>query len=1523
MRRHALVVGINRYDHLQGLKLPAGDAEAIAQRLQTGGVITKIDRLPEGIRDGHPVVDPDRRVTAAELEEAIARLFKPDGDDYPDLALLFVAGHGHRKRRGIVEGFLAVSDSNPDANHFGLSLKWLRELLRASPVRNQIVWLDTCHSGELLNFQEADPGSGSRCLIAASRSFEVAYEEIAGHHGVLTNALLKGLDPATRPDGIVTHLALADVVTTALKGETQHPLVANSGEPIELARGIAETPPLAQPTGRCPYKGLRYFDRNDVDPDDFFGRQALTDELLERVRTDDFLAVVGVSGSGKSSVVRAGLLHALQQGERIGGSAAWPQVIMLPGSDPLASLVAELLRETDADPADLLPLTNTPDPAALAHIATTLAAPKPHTPDENDPSHGTTAGPLSPRERGWGEGRLILLIDQFEELFTQTDAHKREAFLALLLGALDQAQGRLCLIITLRADFYAKCAEQEYSGLARRIQDHQITLLPMATEALREAIVAPARGVGLEIDEALVAELLAQLQEQPGHLPLLEDTLTELWQQGHADGRLTLAEYRTLGGLHGTLARRADALFEQGLDTEAQAAARWILIELTRLGEGTEDTRRRVPQADLVTPRFDQALIDATVAKLADARLVVTSSLLPRGVDQALGPAATVATVEVAHEALIRHWPTLRAWLDKDRDFQTWLRRLRAEAREWAEERREPMTGAELALAEEQRARAEGLLDDPSSRFIEASIAKRAEEQRLDEERRERERQAAQQRRDERRQAEEALKEQERKAEEARRTQAHKAEVERQLARVFWARLVTGISILGVVVAAGLGIWAAAERSQTKMVEELRTAELFESQITHASLLARGEDYAGARRVLTDSSQLDAEIPSERRHARNLLAGYVALRGGRADKVYTGAEAALSGGVAVSLDGRWLAAAGERGTLVLFDAESGEPVRRLEGHDPEAESLGVVRSVVFDPEGRWLFSGGDDRRIIRWSLPDGEKQAEWEAPDRVFALAISPDSGTMASGGGDATITLWDPETGEQRRTLEGHTGPIAQGDSLAFTTDGSRLASASFDETARIWSLESGESLHTLEWHNDRVQAVAFSPDGPLVATASNDKRIVIWNAETGRPLRLLAGHDNIVFDVAFSADGRQLLSASRDNTMRLWDVASGTTLRVYQGHEAALWSVARHGATLYTAANDGTVRRWSLTTPEQWVWEVGRSPEAVAVAPRGDFLALGFGDGSMRVYSIPRIGQRGGILPSEEREGGQTVPDGSPTLLPDAHRTNVNRLAFSPDGRFLASASHDDTAKLWRLEREGEALSLTLLHTLEGHTDSVHDVAFSPDGRTLATAAYDGQVGLFDVETGEGPPFEAHEGRIGSVSFDEGGERLLTSGILDFRLRLWDLTSDPPALAQELPRAQDRLLWATLRPDGRQLAAVGRGSNVTLHDLGPDPAPPRRLVGHEQAVLRAIYSPDGRQLATVSSDMTVRLWDLTTESELFALRLPTQRDHGVPLWDFDFRCTPDGHCWIAVPLTLGLLALYHLPYAHLPPDFTADLNP
>ena len=289
---------------------------------------------------------------------------------------------------------------------------------------------------------------------------------------------------------------------------------------------------------------------------------------------------------------------------------------------------------------------------------------------------------------------------------------------------------------------------------------------------------------------------------------------------------------------------------------------------------------------------------------------------------------------------------------------------------------------------------------------------------------------------------------------------------------------------------------------------------------------------------------------------------------------------------------------------------------------------------------------------------------------------------------------------------------------------------------------------------------------------------------------------------------------------------------------------------------------------------------PKSSDISYDGSMVAVGFDNGDLRLYTLPNI--------ELYRE------------ISKAHDENIKRLAFSPDGKYLATASFDNTAKLWQVS-DGK-----LLQTFTGHTDAVHGIAFSPDGSHIATASYDGRIGLFEIGKEDGQFYEAHEGHVNSVEFDEKGEKLLSAGD-DGKTRLWDIREWPPALLQDFPKSADQITWAALSPDGSRVASVGRDFIVHVFST-KDGTETRRLIGHENMVFRVAFSPDSGQIATVSGDATVRFWDLENGECLFTLQLPAPPSpYPVRLWDFTFRCTPTG-CWLAVPLTRGKLAVYEM---------------
>lgn len=417
---------------------------------------------------------------------------------------------------------------------------------------------------------------------------------------------------------------------------------------VERAPNAAPSPLTPPPALPNPYRGLEPFEADHAA--NYFGRAAMVEKLLAKLQTTNFVAVVGPSGSGKSSLVRAGLVTALGEG-KLPGSQEWQVAIIRPGDDPLRALATPLV--TQIGPA-LQPVERLKQVREMADGLQDGSLPIGDVLDAVRTLHP-------------GLPRLLLIFDQFEETFTlcSNDALRR-TFLQTLLAAANTPW--LTVLFTLRADFYGRVLADE--PLGKRVDAGLVNVLPMTAEEHRAAIEEPAHNAGRCFADGLVQTMLDDIEAEPGELPLLQFALTELWERQTADGVLTHAAYAEIGGVTGAIAKRADQTLK-GLQSEEQAAVRRIFTRLVRVAqpdEGAEDTKRRITLAEV-----DPAL-QALVHKLADARLLVT------GRDEQSGS----ETVEVAHEALIRGWAELKVWLNSDREFLLWRQRLRALVANWA-----------------------------------------------------------------------------------------------------------------------------------------------------------------------------------------------------------------------------------------------------------------------------------------------------------------------------------------------------------------------------------------------------------------------------------------------------------------------------------------------------------------------------------------------------------------------------------------------------------------------------------------------------------------------------------------------------------------------------------------------------------------------------------------------------------------------------------------------------------------------
>ena len=733
MSRDALIVGINQYQSLPALNASAADAEAVAACLQTQGEF-RVHRLPEVIKEGRAVVGRRHQVTSQMLEESLVQLFKPKGKSTPTTALFYFSGHGLQREAGIQEGYLATSDTDPSKGNFGISLNWLRRLLQQSPVRQLIVILDCCHSGELLTFSDADPGARAgtdRLFMAASRDYESAYESLDGKHSVFTNALLSGLNPYQQEGGKVSSHSLTEHVSQQLRGEIQQPLFETSGSEIVLTRvsglkaAFSKTPLTTLSRikqlsfGFCPYRGLSPFD--EAHADYFFGREALTNQLLNKVSHSNFCALVGASSSGKTSLLRAGLMHHLRKGDRIPGSNDWILKLITPTHHPLKSLASAFASDT----------TDDVQRARQMHQAEQLL--------QQGGGEGLTqlirASLMKPGETAIpSASKLWLIIDQFEELLAPTNragvAAERQLFIRCLTEAIADPSTPLGIVIALRAD--TTDALIPYETFKSLIEQNTVVVTPMSYDQIKAVVQKPAEKMGIGLDPTLLYTLAMDTNGAPGELPLIQQTLLELWRRRHPVGqgapKLTMEAYIALGGVKQVMTQRANAIYSN-LDEDGKRAARRIFLALCELGEGQVDRRRRAFRSELINEQFPAELIDYTLDKLASERLVVVSQSaittsccteqgteMPGAVWQTqqnkssplatwfLNNVSTTATpilgtprtVDVVHESLVHDWDLLRTWLTESRSLLRTQRRLESSAREWAQRRRP--TGSEYLL---------------------------------------------------------------------------------------------------------------------------------------------------------------------------------------------------------------------------------------------------------------------------------------------------------------------------------------------------------------------------------------------------------------------------------------------------------------------------------------------------------------------------------------------------------------------------------------------------------------------------------------------------------------------------------------------------------------------------------------------------------------------------------------------------------------------------------------------------------
>ena len=1406
MGRDALIVGISTYTYsgLKNLEAPAKDAEAIAQQLESSAFPFRVERLP-GIKDKADdgmKTGKKTQVSLRQLKEALVRYFKPRGETYTDTVLFYYSGHGlYDKLTG--NSYLATSDANPEDEKWGYALRDLSELLRDSPVKRQIVWLDCCHSGELVVVKDANLGEQagySRCFVAASQAIESAYELASGSYSVLTDGLLQGLNPERLPGQWIDTLSLCAFVNQYLKDVRktypQRSLFLNVGEPIDLTRivgsGSSSEGLKELQADICPYRALNAFDFTPEDVQVFFGRRALTDELLGKIYEHNFLAVLGPSGSGKSSVVRAGLLYELQQGERRSGTETWQILsIIKPTESPLRSLAGAFMPETLCGKKRGEALLN----SSVAALREQGAAALVEVIEEED-----------------YEQPVVLVVDQFEEIFTlcrgsQEKEQERKQFLDCLFGAVDALAGQLRLVITLRADFLGKCLEQSYGNLAERIKDCRVDVTPLTDSELDEVITKPAATVGLQVAPYLQERLKEHIKEAPGSLPLLQYALTELWRDWHTryqarepgvGNQLMFEGYDRIGGVAGALEKQADAVYEFFAESPTkQGLVQRIFLELVQPGEETEDTRKRVQKQELISAIHPEPMVDEVLGKLVESRLIVTDEI-------PIKKASNAVVIDLAHEATIRHWKRLRYWLNKHRQDLPLIRQLRNESAIWQSNQRQSkylLVGAHLDAALEclEKYRELGYLNQTVQNFIRVSwdtwIAEETEKEE---------------------QILEAL---------------------CMTAEVQWNQHQQLESLLTIT------------RAGKRLQQILQTRPEVQPQNKQQVVSKLQQTLCGR---IQEKNRLEGHVAAV--HTVVYSPNSKILMSASHDKTVKlwnvedgkhilslGDHNNLIDVVAYSPDGKTLASGSPDKTVKLWDAADGKVIHTMEDH------IERIIAIAYSPDGKTLASGSADHTIKLWNVADGSLIASLEShSDGVNAVAFSPNGKTLASASDDTTIKLWDTADGKLIHTMEGNIERI-RAVAYSYSPNGKTLASGSADHTIKLWNVADGSLIASLEGHSNRVNAVAYSPDGKTLASASFDKTIKLWGTANGNLIASLEGHSDGVNAVAFSPDGKTLASASEDTTIKLWNLAGGRPIASLEGHRTPVNAVAfsPDGKTLASASFDKTIKLWSMDRLIANMESHSDKVNAIAYSPNGKTLASASDDNTVKLWD---------------------TADGSLIASLKDHNDRVNAVAYSPDGKALASASSDSTVKLWNTADGSLTESLEgHVHLLNvAALSGVNAVVYSPDGKSLASASNDDTVKLWNAMDGNLLyTLKGHVHWINGVTYSPDG-KTLASASSDSTVKLWNMANGSLTFSLE---GHDTLVKVTVySPDSKTLASASWDATVKLWNV-VDGSLIATLEGHSNRVNAVAYSPDGKTLASASDDTTVKLWNVDFDLDFEAL--------------------------------------------------------
>jgi WD40 repeat protein len=1144
---------------------------------------------------------------------------------------------------------------------------------------------------------------------------------------------------------------------------------------------------------RPPYPGLNCFEEQDAAV--FCGRDGEVRALLERLtamrRDRDpgrrTLLVIGPSGSGKSSLVRSGTVPSLKRGYEKKQWVVLPPIRPSTGATTaLAKAYVQCFQEFGED-RDWISINNV--------FVRALEEP-------------TFSGPLELTDQlrmlaGRPDATLLITVDQVEEMLEQGSLNPS---MSRLLRTIVQTHGAgLVMLGTLRSDFMGELQRQW------TVESILYEAFPISREQINipSIIAEPARIFDVRIEDKLVHALMTKVQTGAS-LPLLAFTLRDLWDRCRErnDRAMSLAVYDELGGLDGALNRKAEEIYGSGVRTPQQEQAlRTAFLALVQVHDDDRYLRISLPKDRI----GDE--IGKVVDRFVNAGILVSDLR------------NDIPVIEVAHEAVFRGWRRLSSWLDEDREFLLWRRRLQDKVADWEKASEDPSSllhGPLLIEAQKWEATPAGDLTLKERSYIDRSV---------------------------------------------------QFQKEKQAKRVRLRRLVIGGVIAASVALAVTAILAGLKWREATHQEQLAKQH---SQMNLQMLIAFG------LRAAADGTPAQANMALQKTQESATGAeddprgfGWYLLWRGNHNEIGTmkGHEKGVRT-IAFAPTGKMVATGSYDMTIKLWDVDNRREVTTLKGHTD------TVYGVRFSPDGHILASCSADKSIKLWDIASRKELTSFREQEKaVYALAFTGNGKALVSGDGAGSVRRWDL-AGNTVWHKRPHTKAVR---SVATSPDGTIVASGSWDGTVKILDIASGEEkaaylkygkkiysvafspngqwlaiagelgavylwewkkadsqVHVLDQHAAWVSAVAFDPSGTRIVSGSGDGSLQIWDSGTYEKLATLKGHEDWVSSVAFSPDGMTMASAGWDMQIKLWrsDLRSSSLRSTVSDQNVLALAFEPGGATLATGGPNGEIALRDSSSGEVITRLQGHKSNIIAItfAPNGSVLASGSSDGTVQLWSLLK----------------QAV-----TSSIDTHGGEVRSLSFSPDGRRLATAGQDGMIKLWNTETS------ELIEPLRGHTAQVNAVRYFSDGAMLASAGDDGMVRLWDAKGYKAMrDFKEHNGSVTTLALSHDGNSMATGGY-DGTIRIWDTRSG--SMRHLLRGHLDSVQSVAFAPDNKTLASGSWDDSLKLWDLATG-INVGTIPGQEDDVMCVAFSPDGRRLVSATKSGTITFFVAASREEVAA---------------------------------------------------------